>query len=90
MRERIPPHRVADPMAGARSLKIDVVQSPSGTDRVLTFHSLGVDPQLVVTLADRSRLSALGWGLALLVGLIGVAITGRPARKKAGTRNPAE
>ena len=50
---------------------------------VLTFRSLGVDPELVVTLANHRRLSALGWGLALIVVLVGVAITRRPARKKA-------
>ena len=69
-------------LTGNRSLKIDVVQSPSGADQVLRFYSLGVEPKLVVTLANRTRLSALGWGLALLVGLIGVAITRRPMRKK--------
>ena len=72
----------AGSLLGVRSLKIDVVQSPSETDRVLTFRSLGVEPRLVVTLANQSRLSALGWGLALAVGLVGVAMTRRPARKK--------
>ena len=70
-------------LSGARSLRINVLQSPKDTDRVLTFRSLGVNPELVVTLADRSRFSALGWGLALLVGVIGVAITRRPARRRA-------
>ena len=69
-------------LAGTRSLKIDLLQTPADADRVVTFHSLGVAPELVVTLANRSRFSALGWGLALLVGLIGVAITRRPARTK--------
>ena len=49
---------------------------------MVTFHSLGVAPELVVTLANRPQFSALGWGLALLVGLIGLALTRRPARRK--------
>ncbi len=69
-------------LAGIRSLKIDVVQSPSQTDRVLTFRSLGVEPLLVVTLTNQSRLSALAWGLALAVGLIGAAMTRKTVRKK--------
>ncbi len=69
-------------LAGVRSLKIDVVQAPSDTDRVTTFRSLGVEPLLVVTLANRSRFDALAWGLALLVGLAGLAMTCRPAGKK--------
>jgi hypothetical protein len=70
-------------LAGVSSLKIDVVQAPSGTDRVVTFRSLGVDPQLVVTLSNRTRFNALAWGLALAVALAGAAITRRPVRKKA-------
>ncbi len=71
-------------VAGARSLKIDVVQSASGGDEnVVTFRSLGVEPELVVTLANRSRLSSLGWAIALLVALIGVAKTRQTVRKKA-------
>ena len=69
-------------LAGTRSLKIDLRQTPSDTDRVVTFHSLGVAPELVVTLANRSQFSTLGWGLALLVGLIGLAMTRRPAQTK--------
>jgi hypothetical protein len=69
-------------LAGIRSLKIDVVQSPSGTDRVLTFRSLGVEPLLVVTLTNQSQLSALAWGLALTVGLIGAAMNRQTVRKK--------
>ena len=70
-------------LAGVSSLKIDLVQAPSGTDRPVTFRSLGVDPQLVVTLSNRTRFNALAWGLALAVALIGAAITRRSVRKKA-------
>jgi hypothetical protein len=71
-------------LVGTRSLKIDVVQAPSETQRVLTFRSLGVEPRLAVTLVNQSRWSALGWGLALAVGLTGVAMTRRSARNKIG------
>ena len=37
---------------------------------------------MTLTLVNQLRLSALGWGLALAVGLAGVAMTRRPARKK--------
>ena len=74
--------RFNDDLSGTRSLKIDVLQTPAAADDVLTFRSLGVDPELVVTLADHQRLSALGWGLALIVGLLGVVITRRPTGKK--------
>ena len=66
-------------LAGVRSLKIDVVQGPSDT---ISFQSLGVEPKLVVTLANRTRFDALAWGLALAVGLIGLAMTCRPAGTK--------
>ncbi|MFZ1935523.1 MAG: DUF1559 domain-containing protein [Thermoguttaceae bacterium] len=69
-------------LSGTRSLKIDVLQTPPDADDVLTFRSLGVDPELAVTLANHQRLSALGWGLAMIVGLVGVAITRRPVRAK--------
>ncbi len=73
---------VGKALAGVRSLKINLVSAPAESDRVMTFQSLGVEPQLVVTLTNRSRISALAWGLALLVGLAGVAMTRRPARTK--------
>ena len=50
-------------LAGVRSLKIDVQADPDGDQRMVTFESLGVDPELVVTLAHRSRCNSLGWGL---------------------------
>src|SRR5208283_4726718 len=51
---------------------------------MLTFQSLGEEPVLEVTLAQRDRFDALGWALALGLALAGIAITGRPARQKAG------
>jgi hypothetical protein len=74
--------RLGRDLSGTRSLKIDVLQVPLGAEDVLTFRSLGVDPELAVTLANHSRLSALGWGLAMIVGLIGLVITRRPVHTK--------
>ena len=46
-------------LIGMRSLKIDVVQTPAEAERVLTFRSLGVEPQLTVTLVNQSRMAVL-------------------------------
>ena len=50
-------------LLGVASLKIDVVQTPAEADRVLTFRSLGVEPQLAVTLVNQWRMSAPGLGI---------------------------
>ena len=47
------------------------------------FQSLGAEPRLRATLVSESSLRYLGWALALLVGLIGLALTDRPVRTKA-------
>ncbi|MFH1417835.1 MAG: hypothetical protein ABII12_06060 [Planctomycetota bacterium] len=67
-------------MRGIRSLKIDLEATG---DRQITFQSLGDDPRLVVTLTNERRFDALGWVLALVLGLVGVSWTNRPVRKKA-------
>ncbi|NQU21976.1 MAG: hypothetical protein HQ567_11890, partial [Candidatus Nealsonbacteria bacterium] len=69
-------------LKGVRSLRIDPDENAVQTGDVLTFRSLGAQPRLVVTLADRQRFSALGWGLALAVGLVGLAMTNHPTRRK--------
>lgn len=69
-------------MSGSRSLKIDLTQADAASGRVVTFNSFGVTPMLSVTLANRQRVSMLGWGLALLVALIGMSITRRSFRQK--------
>ena len=69
-------------LSGFRSLKIDVQQAAAGDQQLLTFTSLGADPQIGITLARRSRTEALVWGIALAVFVLGVALTGRPARQK--------
>jgi len=64
-------------LEGLSSLKIDLETAEKGREQVVTFASLGVDPELVVTLANRPRLAALGWALALAIGLVGLARTNR-------------
>jgi len=51
--------------------------------KLLTFNSLGANPQINITLARRNRNTVLVWGLALAVFALGVALTRRPARQKA-------
>ncbi len=69
-------------LPGVRSLEIDLDQAADDTGEVVTFRSLGVEPRLEVTIASRLRACMLGWGLALGVGLIGLAITNRPVGSK--------
>ncbi len=65
-------------LAGVRSLDIRWTD----TGDAITFRSLGVAPALDVRLANRQRVDALAWGLALIVLLWGLAITGRSAASK--------
>jgi len=69
-------------LQGVRSLKIDLDQTRQLADNVLSFQSLGAEPELVVTLAHRSRMRWLGWGLALAVLLAGLAMTNHPVRQR--------
>jgi hypothetical protein len=48
-----------------------------------TFSSFGVDPQLRVTLIDTTRIYYAALGVGLLVFLMGVALTRRPAKQQA-------
>ena len=75
-------HKSRTGLEGASSLKIELQEPAAPAGQTLTFHSLGAEPELVLTLADRSRFDALAWGLALAVGLIGLAKTNCPVRKK--------
>jgi hypothetical protein len=61
-------------LEGLSSLKIDLQTPPAGA-KLVTLSSLGEEPELVVTLANRPRLEALGWALALAVALLGLART---------------
>ena len=69
-------------MEGGSSLKIQLQDVAQAAGRTLTFRSLGAEPVLLITMAERSRLDALGWGLALAVGLIGLGLTNRSLRTK--------
>ncbi len=69
-------------LSGFRSLKIDVQQTGMDQRQLLTFSSLGADPQIGITLARRNRNAVLVWGLALAAFVLGVALTGRPVRQK--------
>jgi len=69
-------------LLGFRSLQIEVQQSDIDKRQMLTFDSLGANPQISITLARRNRNTLLVWGLALAVFLLGVALTTRPVRQK--------
>jgi hypothetical protein len=66
-------------LAGVRSLNIDLQR----LGQRVSFESLGLDPRINATLANEHRLTMLAWGLALLVGLVGLALTNRPVGTKA-------
>ena len=66
-------------LEGKRSLKIDIEKA----GRALTFRSLGEDPTVEIKVADARRQEALVWAAALLTFVAGVALTQRPAGRKA-------
>ncbi len=66
-------------LEGVRSLKIDLERS----GQLIEFQSLGHDPRLDVTLINNRRVRSLTWGLALGIGVFGLALTNRSARSKA-------
>jgi len=70
-------------LAGVRSLQINLDDWAVQSGDVLTFRSLGVEPELQVTLANRWRYGLLAWGLAMAIGLTGLALTNRPVGTKA-------
>ena len=63
-------------MQGLRSLLIDLEAGP-GDSAEVSFQSLGVAPQLQVTLASRSGLGTMSWAVGGLIGLWGLMRTGR-------------
>ncbi|MBU0639937.1 MAG: hypothetical protein KKB50_13795 [Planctomycetes bacterium] len=65
-------------LTGVRSLKIELDR----TGETVAFQSLGVAPQLNVTLANQRRVDALAYGLALVAGLIGLALALRRPRAR--------
>jgi hypothetical protein len=66
-------------LEGVRSLQIDLIES----GEKVVFQSMGIRPRLRATLVNEQGLNCLAWGLALLVGLIGVAMTGQSVPRKA-------
>ncbi|MCH9003619.1 MAG: hypothetical protein IIC02_13695, partial [Planctomycetes bacterium] len=66
-------------LEGVRSLKIDLERSGQS----MAFQSLGHDPRLNVTLINDRRVRSLAWGLAMAIGIFGLALTNRAARTKA-------
>ena len=66
-------------LEGVSSLKIDLQRTGAG----LTFHSLGAEPRLGLTVVDLDRLDPLAWGLALAVLVAGFALTTRSVARKA-------
>lgn len=70
--------RKAWALEGIRSLQIDIQE----TGDELVFRSLGVDPRLNLTVVHRQRIESLAWGVAAVLLLIGLVLTGRPARTK--------
>jgi len=65
-------------LEGVRSLLIEI---QSRGDPVV-FEGMGDHPRLQVTLIQEARLHFLGWGLALLIVLVGLLLTGRSAAVK--------
>ncbi len=74
-----------DKLLGIASLNIQLDQGGEAAagSQEITFESLGAEPRLVATLVNQQRMSLLAWGIALTLALIGVLLTGRPARTKA-------
>ncbi|MCH6551144.1 MAG: hypothetical protein IH804_03910, partial [Planctomycetes bacterium] len=66
-------------LLGVRSLNIDLDRS----GRLVTFRSLGVDPQVSLTLASRRRFGFMAWTMALVVIVFGLARSGRSAASRA-------
>ena len=68
-------------LLGVSSLKIDI-QQPAGDEQVLTFTSLGADPEVVISLADHNQVDSLSWAAGVIAFLCGMAITRGSIRQK--------
>lgn len=68
-------------LEGVSSLKIEFPKSDAKDEVV--FRSLGTDPVMQVTLVDTTRVYYAAYGIGLLVFLMGVALTFRPAKQQA-------
>ncbi|MCB9875293.1 MAG: hypothetical protein H6821_14050 [Planctomycetaceae bacterium] len=65
-------------LQGVRSLQIELERS----GEQVTFHSMGVRPQLRATLIQADRLAFLSWALAIVTAVWGVTLTSRCVRRK--------
>jgi len=77
--QRKPP---ATGLEGLRSLPMNPEDLSQYGGRTLTFRSLGAEPVLELTLANRQAHDRLAWGMILAALLVGLALTGRPAGTK--------
>lgn len=68
-------------LEGVSSLQIEFPKGDAKDEVV--FRSLGTDPVLQVTLVDKTRVYYAAYGIGLLVFLMGVALTFRPAKQQA-------
>jgi autotransporter-associated beta strand protein len=68
-------------LLGVSSLKIDVQQA-AGDAQVLNFTGLGTDPEVVLSLADRSQVNSISWAAGVIAFLFGMAITRGSVRQK--------
>jgi autotransporter-associated beta strand protein len=79
-------------LLGVSSLKIDIQQAAGEVsqrrpdvpveEQVLTFTSLGADPEVVLSLADRNQIDSISWAAGLIAFLCGMAITRASVRQK--------
>jgi autotransporter-associated beta strand protein len=78
-------------LLGVNSLNIDIQQAGETLQRhgeapvdeqIITFTSLGANPEVVISLADRNQLDTLSWAAGVIAFLCGMAITGASVRKK--------
>ncbi|MDX1945917.1 MAG: hypothetical protein SFU86_11010 [Pirellulaceae bacterium] len=70
-----------DTLQGISSLMIPFEPDTGGES--VTFRSLGANPNLRAVVVDQRRMLAAAWGLALLVGLVGIGLTFHSARRQA-------
>ncbi|WP_425615613.1 hypothetical protein NA78x_005542 [Anatilimnocola sp. NA78] len=73
--------KIFSALEGVSSIPIEFNVPPGST--TVEFRSLGVNPHLRATLVDTNRIWYAAVGIGLLVFLLGVALTHRPAKQQA-------
>lgn len=73
-------------LMGVRSLRVDMQRAFQHADaqQIAELQSLGDDPQISVRVVHHARIVYAAWATGLLVGLIGLRLTGAPWRWKLG------